>query len=441
MGSGISGNKGTVEIKYELSQLQPRQKGKGRSSHHATSGSFEASDTQVAKTELSKCSVCKEFRKCAPRFGSSNSAPLNLCAACTLRNAASIAGSGTKAALMLRNRIPQEWKEASEHVVQIPSFKADALGSNQVNSECQKPHRIRRAGSSASLDFQSFEYHGDKHASVHAVPFFNRQSSEPTLLLAHTATRKSEIRARMRRSHTPASGVVQESRRVKFEKGDEVVSLLSRQRHGTAIMEVGHRGRVVTRVEKGVSQSNLDRLLVQFSKGYDWALASHQLCSLSSLPAVLECGLPGGFQWGNRVRSLAALVVQGSEDTELRVGDEGIVVGPGNIPGKVAVRFKTLLGELSLWPGLLCTDDKYEESMGHILPGGFLRGEHVRPQKHLQGRKGGCSSAHVLAKGQGGVVTGPGHVAGRLLVRFGIDVGSFHWSLLPSQLIRIPTIK
>jgi len=59
----------------------------------------------------------------------------------------------------------------------------------------------------------------------------------------------------------------------------------------------------------------------------------------------------------------------------------------------------------------------------------------------LRGFQGGSSLARKLGDNDQGTVIGPGHVPGRLLVQFGTEGGSCHWSLLPKQLLHISTAK
>jgi len=453
MGSGISEAKGTVHTKYDMDQVQPREKGRGRRARSTnddeTVTAEEPSDTSGSKAELTKCSSCGELRRCAPR----GKDKVKLCAACTLKNASSAAGAAAVAVSRLRNRIPQNFQDDTDAKALF------ARSGTQAALTAQEPRRIRRAESLMSLEGGTEPPHQTPilrksntqalliPGAVSKLQANKNEVGSPRLLVAHAAGPKlstsshdhnSDLHARLRKSRTAAFGGTEDPQVASLAGGDEVVTLVARQRHGTVIMEVGHAGRIVTRT--GITSSNPDNLLVQFHSGYDWRLASHQMCPRSSLPAVLEAGLPGGYQWGDKVRSLTSLLFPGSPD-ELRAGDQGCVIGPGSIPGKVAVRFDAPVGEWSLWPGLLCVAEKYGDSKVHALPGGFKQGEHVRPQMSLRGFQGGSSLARKLGDNDQGTVIGPGHVPGRLLVQFGTEGGSCHWSLLPKQLLHISTAK
>lgn len=225
-----------------------------------------------------------------------------------------------------------------------------------------------------------------------------------------------------------------------FRRGESVKSLISRERRGCGntpkIMDLGHEGTVIAAVmAHACAQREAEKhdvmLLIQFKVGFDWLLSPHQICTPVDYPGRTAAGLPGGFAWGDRVRSLAERLCNPETRRGISLGDTGTVIGPGPTPGKVAVRFDDSAGEWNVWPAALCKAEGYELALVAELPGRFRRGDRVRAKAPASARASGSSSC--LQEGHDGVVLGPGHASGRVLVRF--EHSGQTWSMLPSQII------
>eukprot|EP00928_Gymnodinium_smaydae_P029896 TRINITY_DN22387_c0_g2_i1.p1 TRINITY_DN22387_c0_g2~~TRINITY_DN22387_c0_g2_i1.p1 ORF type:complete len:515 (+),score=52.07 TRINITY_DN22387_c0_g2_i1:78-1622(+) len=217
-----------------------------------------------------------------------------------------------------------------------------------------------------------------------------------------------------------------------FRRGDIVLSLISRMRQGSQILEFGNEGIVIGVPDGTVANDKDAKLLIQFKLGFDWMLAPHQVCHQAQYHALTAAGLPGGFKWGDRVRSLHdRLQPKGIKKSGLQLGDIGTVIGPGCTGAKLGIRFDKHDEEWSLWPNAVCKQEVYEQTVGAKLPGGFRRGDRVK-SKSLRVLGGGAGGERGVEEGQEGVVVGPGHAPGRLLVCF--DASSANWSVEPTAL-------
>eukprot|EP00927_Polykrikos_kofoidii_P067350 TRINITY_DN62853_c0_g1_i1.p1 TRINITY_DN62853_c0_g1~~TRINITY_DN62853_c0_g1_i1.p1 ORF type:complete len:584 (-),score=35.05 TRINITY_DN62853_c0_g1_i1:233-1984(-) len=239
-----------------------------------------------------------------------------------------------------------------------------------------------------------------------------------------------------------------------YRNGDHVLSLISRMRNGHQILELGSKGVIMSAsVNKGrgvgaygvLGRSSLaDKCLIQFSPGFDWVLAPHQISHRSQFDALTAAGLAGGFRWGDRVQSLVSRLQPRDGTRGLLLGDVGTVIGPGAISGKLAIRCEVDGTEWSLWPAAVCRTDAYAAAVACALAGGFRRGDRVqcralRPvtlgaisvRGSFDDASGGLPNQ--LDDGHSGLVIGPGHMAGRLLVCFDGIAGN--WSIEPTSLM------
>mmetsp|Transcript_109248 Transcript_109248/g.309076 ORF Transcript_109248/g.309076 Transcript_109248/m.309076 type:complete len:478 (-) Transcript_109248:182-1615(-) len=218
-----------------------------------------------------------------------------------------------------------------------------------------------------------------------------------------------------------------------FSVGDRVQSLISRLRGGLLVLELGHEGTVVGVAMKGdpanASEDDL-RLLVQFKQGFDWLLSLRQICPVSTYPSTRAAGLPGGFNWGVRIRSLVTYLKPSGARKEVWLGDMGTVIGPGLVKGKLAVRFEDGRGEWSVWPPTICQAEAYNRAVAERLSSGLCRGDRVRARGQCKGDRNRVS--YTLNDGEEGTVVGPGHAGDCLLVHF--DSDERVWSMSPSQI-------
>lgn len=234
-----------------------------------------------------------------------------------------------------------------------------------------------------------------------------------------------------------------------FKRGDLVQSLITRERQGLRVLEVGNDGMVVGAVPPapsgyfssgasagssggggGAGDGGPARLLVQFKLGFDWLLAPQQVCLPTAYATTTAAKLPGGYSWGDRVRSLLDHLILQHDARGVCLGDAGTIIGPGDVGGKVAVRFDDNRGEWSIWPNALCLSEAYAVVEAATLPAGYRRGDSVRTKSCLKAANPNCPLA--LEEGERGVVIGPGHVDGRLLVFFASS--GRRWSMQPTQL-------
>lgn len=212
-----------------------------------------------------------------------------------------------------------------------------------------------------------------------------------------------------------------------FRRGDVVCSLVSRERRNAKVLELGHNGEVIS-VQLASRLGEHPMLLVQFALGFDWLLSPHQICSQADYNISSKSKLPGGFHWGDRVRTIVDGLVNERSKRGLSLGDSGTVVGPGHSEGKVAVHFDGDVGEWNVWPGVLCLAEAYPATLLANLAGSFRRGDRVKVNASTKGD----ASKLFLQAGEEGIVVGPGHVSSRILVKF--DIGDRTWSMRPSQI-------
>ncbi|CAE7257220.1 unnamed protein product, partial [Symbiodinium microadriaticum] len=218
-----------------------------------------------------------------------------------------------------------------------------------------------------------------------------------------------------------------------FTVGERAVTLISREApNQTLIMELGQEGNIVGAVERRFGGEVDLRLLVQFPRGVCWWLSPLQISQPAQFGAARAAGI-FGFNWGSRVKSLVTLLNPPAEQPhqELWLGDEGTVVGPSVVKGKLAVRFDNGIGEWSIWPCLVCKTEAYEETIQEKVQG-FARGDRVRSLGQVFGSRSFDETRLAVAEGEEGTVVGPGHAAGKVLVHF--DADDRVWSLDPKQL-------
>ncbi|CAJ1416040.1 unnamed protein product [Effrenium voratum] len=218
-----------------------------------------------------------------------------------------------------------------------------------------------------------------------------------------------------------------------YTVGDRAVTLISREAYNqTLLMELGQEGNIVGAVERKCGEVDL-RLLVQFPRGVNWWLAPSQLSQPAQFGAARAAGIYG-YSWGARVRSLVTLLhppAASQPHQELWLGDEGTVIGPSAVKGKIAVRFDNGIGEWSIWPCLICKTEAYDEAVQEKVHG-FARGDRVRSQGQLFGSRSFDETRLAVADAEEGTVIGPGHAPGKVLVHF--DADDRVWSLDPKQL-------
>lgn len=218
-----------------------------------------------------------------------------------------------------------------------------------------------------------------------------------------------------------------------FKLGDKVQSLLSCGRHGLQLVQVGQEGTLAGCYVSSKAGFQ-PRLLVQFQRGLDWWLTPSQVASPVSFPAVRNRELAPGLTWGSRVRSLMTYLHPSGagHSHEVWLGEEGTVIGPGAMPGKIAIRFDTGQGEWSIWPSLVCKSEAYAILVAEKLSGRLSRGDRVKSKGGLKGHKGEEGEVQYVKDGEEGTVIGPGHSPERLLVHF--DSDDRVWSVLPVQI-------
>lgn len=218
-----------------------------------------------------------------------------------------------------------------------------------------------------------------------------------------------------------------------FTVGERAVTLISRESQSQSLMmELGQEGNIVGAVERRHGGEVDLRLLVQFPKGVNWWLAPSQLSQPAQFGAARAAGIYG-FSWGARVRSLVTLLKpqMAQQHQELWLGDEGTVIGPSVVKGKIAVRFDNCIGEWSIWPSLICKTEVYTEAMQEKIHG-FTRGDGVRSLGQIFGARSFDETRLAIAEKEEGTVIGPGHSNGKVLVHF--DADERIWSLSPKQL-------
>ncbi|CAK0817458.1 unnamed protein product, partial [Prorocentrum cordatum] len=173
--------------------------------------------------------------------------------------------------------------------------------------------------------------------------------------------------------------------------GDRVNSLITRYRFGSLILEMGQEGVVHCQARgeytSGVAEDDV-RLLVQFQAGHDWCLPLRHLSAASSYNPSRAAQLPGGHTWGDRVRSLVTYLNPLSGGKEVWLGESGVVIGPGQTKGKLAVRFDDKSGgEWNVWPSTLCAAGAFAEVVKQRLAGGLSRGDRVSSRGSAEGSR------------------------------------------------------
>lgn len=221
-----------------------------------------------------------------------------------------------------------------------------------------------------------------------------------------------------------------------WKVGDAVQCLVSRARLGLPVLEAGQEGSIICLSPfHGLADGIEPRFLIQFSLGFDWTLTVNQICHPAYFASNRSQSCAGGLDWGARVRSLVVLLEQSAGEqgnVSLTLGDAGVVLGPGHTKGKLAVRFDTS-GEWNIWPSALCREDRFDKVIDERLAGGYRRGDFVQTNGFCTGTRAG--KPLVLDPGEVGMVIGPGHSSGRLLVF--IESSDRPWSLLPNQVVRL----
>jgi len=218
-----------------------------------------------------------------------------------------------------------------------------------------------------------------------------------------------------------------------FTVGERAVTLISRESQNQSLMmELGQEGNIVGAVERRLGGEVDLRLLVQFPKGVNWWLSPAQLSQPAQFGAARAAGIYG-FSWGARVRSLVTLLKpqMAQQHQELWLGDEGTVIGPSAVKGKIAVRFDNCIGDWSIWPCLICKTEVYSDAMQEKIHG-FARGDRVRSLSQIFGARSFDETRLAIAEKEEGTVIGPGHSNGKVLVHF--DADERIWSLNPKQL-------
>jgi hypothetical protein len=208
------------------------------------------------------------------------------------------------------------------------------------------------------------------------------------------------------------------------------------------VLELGCEGEVVAVMPPAMRPRNSSietpLLLIQFKSGFDWLLASHQICKSFNYNSICSRKLPGGYVWGDRIRVVVDCLENPNSKRGLSLGVGGVVVGPGHTPGKIAVRFESDSGEWNIWPGVVCKDEECSVALLQNLVGGFRRGDRVRAAKAISAV---VNSITILVQdGDEGFVLGPGHASGRLLVKFDSDGRT--WSTTLAQISAVePSAK
>ncbi|CAE7657114.1 unnamed protein product [Symbiodinium pilosum] len=201
-----------------------------------------------------------------------------------------------------------------------------------------------------------------------------------------------------------------------YTVGERAVTLISREaQNQTLLMELGQEGNIVGAVERRFGAEVDLRLLVQFPKGVCWWLSPFQISQPAQFGAARAAGI-FGFSWGCRVKSLITLLNPPSQQPhqELWLGDEGTVVGPSVVKGKLAVRFDNGIGEWSIWPCLICKTEAYEEAVQEKILG-FARGDRVRCLGQVFGSRSFDETRLAVADGEEGTIVGPGHASGKAI--------------------------
>eukprot|EP00927_Polykrikos_kofoidii_P040772 TRINITY_DN34799_c0_g1_i1.p1 TRINITY_DN34799_c0_g1~~TRINITY_DN34799_c0_g1_i1.p1 ORF type:complete len:543 (-),score=58.42 TRINITY_DN34799_c0_g1_i1:40-1668(-) len=330
-------------------------------------------------------------------------------------------------------KIPPKRRQASSDPVQTPSTPFVS-------------HRASRAHTMFSQPSDNMVDIGAERASPQTDSILEVAHANPSRSRGPRSYRKGEG-SKSRRVKRDATNIVdavepakvnvqpKHSPSVCFRNGDRVRSCISRTRNGLEILDVGNEGQVIRAMEvptDGTAGKMRSQVLVQFDSGFDWLLASHQVCHHSQFKEIISLGLPGGFKWGDKVQSLISMCQPSGAKRSLCLGDTGVVIGPGAVAGKVAIRFGSDGAERSLWPTAVCREEAYMAAVSCALAGGFRRGDNVRSSA-LAPAGASTKDGACLKDGHKGTVIGPGHTEGRLLVCF--DGSYSSWSDEPAMLV------
>jgi hypothetical protein len=131
-----------------------------------------------------------------------------------------------------------------------------------------------------------------------------------------------------------------------FKWGDKVQSLIVKLHPSGAKrgLGLGEEGTVI-----GPGAAN-GKLAIRFGEDAgEWSLWPNAICKTEAYSTTMAARLPGGFRRGDRVKSKALKVVSGGDSespTDLKDGQEGTVVGPGHLAGRLLVCFD---GNLTAW--------------------------------------------------------------------------------------------
>eukprot|EP00931_Biecheleriopsis_adriatica_P007926 TRINITY_DN109167_c0_g1_i1.p1 TRINITY_DN109167_c0_g1~~TRINITY_DN109167_c0_g1_i1.p1 ORF type:complete len:520 (-),score=108.87 TRINITY_DN109167_c0_g1_i1:111-1622(-) len=438
------------------------------------SSSTAAATPKAVMSEVRPCDHCGEMRK-TTNFGGGDDAQW-LCAACQLNNGGLAMGQRQKQKKLVMTDMPKPQPMLKRGatvasgelgVREKRNSEVDASGSKSPRPERRERNR-RRGKCKTGVD--------PDHKTAESAEAKEQSSDGPKLLRAQTqalgAVGKPSHRSQMDYRSAQGLNELKEQMGVKTEDqkradsrkkaaaeaaaadtmeapkvppppprplpggytyGEKIVTLISRENAGQQLlMELGQEGTVVGAAE--MKRADL-RLLVQLNRGLDWWLAPAQLSQPSAFGAARAAGI-FGFSWGSRVRSLVTLLhppaLRQSHHGEVWLGDEGTVIGPSAIKGKLAVRFDNGLGEWSIWPSLVCKSEAYDETVSEKIAGRLCRGDRVRSKGSLSGSRSFEDAKLSVNDGEDGTVIGPGHAPGKVLVHF--DADDRVWSLDPKQL-------
>lgn len=434
------------------------------------------------RTEIRPCDACGEMRK-ATNFGKVEGSEW-LCAACQLTNGGSSFARQTKQKKLVMSEMPKPQpvlKRGSTSALDgtgsrrlsglmDPSLNASASGGGGSSSDAPE-RRSRRRGAKARGDPDMAKQQQAEEQTDAETPSKPKLTRAATTALGsvgkpshrnqvdyRTAQGLTELKEAMgvktdqrseNRKKAAAEAAVADAMEAPkvppapprplaggFTCGEKLVSLISRENYSRqSLIELGQEGTLVGAVEqaKGPQSAELDlRLLVQFHRGADWWLAPSQVSVPSLFGSHRAAGIHG-FSWGCKVRSLVTMLHPSGAQPyqEVWLGDEGTVIGPSAIKGKVAVRFGD--GEWSIWPSLICESDAYESAIAQKIHGKLARGDRVRSKGAISGSRSYSSAKLSLEDGLEGTVIGPGHDQGKVLVHF--DADDRVWSLSAKQIV------
>lgn len=429
-------------------------------------------------TEVRPCDSCSEMRK-TTNFGRGEDGQW-LCAACQMTNGGTAFGQRQKQKVLVMSDMPKPQPILKRGATvsmdgvgsrRLAETRADASSGGGSSSDAAERKSRRRGAKARGDPDMAKRQQAEEQADAEPSP------GKPKLTRAQTANLgsvgkpshrnqtdyrsaqgltelkeamgvKTEQRAesRKRAAAQAAAADAMEAPQVPpapprplaggFTHGEKMVSLISRENSSRQqLIELGQEGSIVGAVEhaRGPQSAELGlRLLVQFHRGADWWLAPSQVSVPSLFGSHRAAGIHG-FSWGCKVRSLVTMLHPAGAEAyqEVWLGDEGTVIGPSAIKGKVAVRFDN--GEWSIWPSLICESDTYEATVAQKINGKLGRGDRVRSKGAISGARSYSSAKLSLEDGMEGTVIGPGHSTGKVLVHF--DADDRVWSVDPKQIV------